>query len=281
MLKHPAIPAQEHPEMQITISKKLLVTAVILLMLTLSACAVLQGTEADASGDLVASGFLEAEEVSVMTEVGGRVVELSIDEGDEVSAGDILVRLDESLLQAQRAQAQAQLDVVMAQRSLVEAREDLPQSTILDEDLDVVDAQISLAESSITLVDTQLAKLRITAPIDGTVLTRAIHIGEIAAPGVPLITIANLGTLELVVYIPEADLGRVELGASAVVSVDSYLNETFEGEVVSIAREAEFTPRNVQTKEDRVNLVFAVTIRINNADGKLKAGMPADAVIEE
>jgi HlyD family secretion protein len=267
--------------MHTTISKKLLVTAVILLMLTLSACAVLQGTEADASGDLVASGFLEAEEVSVMTEVGGRVVELSIDEGDEVSAGDILVRLDESLLQAQRAQAQAQLDVVMAQRSLVEAREDLPQSTILDEDLDVVDAQISLAESSITLVDTQLAKLRITAPIDGTVLTRAIHIGEIAAPGVPLITIANLGTLELVVYIPEADLGRVELGASAVVSVDSYLNETFEGEVVSIAREAEFTPRNVQTKEDRVNLVFAVTIRINNADGKLKAGMPADAVIEE
>lgn len=265
--------------MQTTISKKLVVMAAILLALTLSACA---ATSLDgASGDLVASGFLEAEEVSVMTEVGGRVVELSIDEGDQVNAGDIVLRLDDTLLQAQHAQAQAQIEVINAQREATEARLDLPQSPAVDEDLNVIDAQISLAESSLALVDAQLAKLGIAAPIDGTVLTRAIHVGEIAAPGIPLITIANLGTLELVVYIPEADLGRVELGSSAEISVDSYPNETFEGEVISIAGEAEFTPRNVQTKEDRVNLVFAVTVRIDNTDDKLKPGMPADAVIKE
>jgi HlyD family secretion protein len=97
---------------------------------------------------------------------------------------------------------------------------------------------------------------------------------------VPLLSIANLAVLKLVVYIPAPQLGRVRLGAPVEISVDAYPGQTFEGTITLIAREAEFTPRNVQTEEERVNLVFAVEIKIDNEDGRLKPGMPADVVIE-
>lgn len=271
--------------MQTTIRTKTIAIMSIALVTLLAGCSVLGGENtsdaADPNGPLTASGFLEAEEIHVMSEVGGRVIDLLVDEGDTVKAGDEVMRLDDTLLQAQRASAEAQVNVGEKQLALIQAREDLPQSTVLDEDIDVVEAQIDLAKRAVDLVDAQIAKLTITAPTDGIVLSRSIHPGEIASPGAALLTLANLETLELVVYIPEAQLGRVSVGSSASISVDAFPSERFDGTVTAIGREAEFTPRNVQTQQDRVNLVFAVTIRIENSDGKLKPGMPADATIKE
>ena len=122
--------------------------------------------------------------------------------------------------------------------------------------------------------------MTLTAPIDGTVLERILHPSEVAAQGADLLTIANLDEVTLELYIPETRLGQVYLGQTVQVTVDSFPERTFTGHVRTIANQAEFTPRNVATKEERVNLVFAVRVTIPNPDGALKPGMPADAVFK-
>ncbi len=181
----------------------------------------------------------------------------------------------------QRDQVGRQIGVAEGQVALQQAQLDLVENGPRSEEIAIARSQVSLAEAQVGLIDAQLRQLTLEAPIDGTITTRTVDPGETAQPGVPLLTIANLRTLKLVVYIPETQYGRVQLGAEVDVSVDSYPGQTFPGEVVFIAGQAEFTPQNVQTEEERVNLVFAVEIRINNEDGRLRPGMPADAVIEE
>ena len=100
-----------------------------------------------------------------------------------------------------------------------------------------------------------------------------------AAPGAPLYTLADLDEVTLTVYVPEAELDQVSLGQMVEVTVDAY-KEVFNGQVSHIASEAEFTPKNVQTQEERVHMVFAVKVRLENADHQLKPGMPADAAFQ-
>jgi HlyD family secretion protein len=181
---------------------------------------------------------------------------------------------------AQARSISSQIPIYEHQLELAQAQYELLKNGPLPEEIAIVEAQVNLAKAGVTLIDAQIARLTLIAPIDGVVTTRAIHVGETATPGSSLLTISNLNELKLVVYIPEDQIGQVQLGQSVDLTVDAYPNETFSGEVNFIAREAEFTPRNVQTEEERVNLVFAVEIKIDNEEGKLKPGMPADVVIE-
>jgi HlyD family secretion protein len=181
---------------------------------------------------------------------------------------------------AQARGALAQIPVGEARVELAKAAYDVLVAPARPEEIAIAQAQVDLAEAQVALIDAQIARLALVAPIDGVVTARSIAVGETAAAGVPLLTIADTSTLKLVVYIPETQIGRVRLGAPVEIAVDAYPGRTFGGQVVAIGREAEFTPRNVQTEEERVNLVFAVEIVIGNADGRLKPGMPADATIE-
>ena len=108
-----------------------------------------------------------------------------------------------------------------------------------------------------------------------------MQVGEVAIPGAPLLTIADLDNLVLTVYVAEDQLGRVGPGQLVSVAVDAYPGRVFQGTVRYVAGEAEFTPRNIQTHEERVNMVFAVEIDLPNADHALKPGMPADATFAE
>lgn len=117
---------------------------------------------------------------------------------------------------------------------------------------------------------------RIRTPIDGVVLYRSGEPGEFAAPGAPLITVADIDHLTLTVYVPEDRYGQIRLGASYSVTVDSFPAEVFTGTVSYIADRAEFTPRNVQTTDSRKTTVFAIKLNLAPSDGKLKPGMPAD-----
>lgn len=181
------------------------------------------------------------------------------------------------IAQANAAEAsyhQAQAAVLAAQADLAAAKaEPAP------EDVNIARAQLREAETGLEIVQVQLAKQTLTAPRDALVSQKLINVGELASPGVVLLELSDLQTVDLTVYIPETQIGRVKLGQKAVVLVDAYAGETFEGWVSYIAHEAEFTPRNVQTQEERVNLVFAVKITLNNTGHRLKAGMPADAEI--
>ncbi len=135
---------------------------------------------------------------------------------------------------------------------------------------------IQQAQANLALLDAQLAKLSITAPFDGTVLGRAVEVGEVLSPAAPAFTLGQLDPLTITVYVPETEVGLLSINQQASLSVDSYPGETFEAVIIHIADQAEFTPRNVQTSEGRKTTVFAVKLQMANPDGKLKPGMPAD-----
>jgi HlyD family secretion protein len=106
-----------------------------------------------------------------------------------------------------------------------------------------------------------------------------VQVGELALPGGALFSLADLDRLSLTVYVPEDQVGRVQLGGEVVVTVDAFPDRAFPGRVTYISSEAEFTPRNVQTQEERVNMVFAVKVELPNPGHLLKPGMPADAIL--
>jgi multidrug resistance efflux pump len=177
----------------------------------------------------------------------------------------------------------AETEAEVAEAAVDEARAALGQLEAgpSTEEIAVAQAQLHQAEAALGLIDARLAQLRITSPMTGSVSSRSIHEGETASAGSTLLTLVNLDQVTLVIYIPENQIGQVRVGQPVEVTVDSFPSRTFQGEVATIAREAEFTPRNVQTQEERVNLVFAVQVTIPNPDHLLKPGMPADAVIRQ
>lgn len=137
---------------------------------------------------------------------------------------------------------------------------------------------VEQARANLALLDAQIAKLTVTAPTDGVILTRTVQPGEVLSPGSIALTLARLDELTITVYVPEDRYGQLSLGQKAKVHVDSFPNETFQAAIVSISDRAEFTPRNVQTVEGRSSTVYAVRLRLEDPQGKLKPGMPADVV---
>ena len=139
------------------------------------------------------------------------------------------------------------------------------------------EAGLAQAQAALDLVEIQLEKAVVTAPAAGVVLARNVAPGETIGPGVTVLVIGQLDEVELTVYVPENQYGRVKLGQRVAVRVDSFPEQVFEGTVVSISDQAVFTPRNVQTVEGRSSTVYGVLIRLPNPEHHLKPGMPADA----
>ncbi len=148
------------------------------------------------------------------------------------------------------------------------------------EQLATAQSQVDVAKAALQVVQSQMEKLTIYSPLDGVVISRSIEPGETVLPGAPLLTIGQLDDLTITVYISEDRYGLIDLGGTAIVTVDSFPGESFSATVVRIADQAEFTPRNVQTEEGRKTTVYAVKLSVENPDGKLKPGMPADVVFE-
>ena len=140
---------------------------------------------------------------------------------------------------------------------------------------------VDQAEANLALLDTQLGKLTVYAPMDGVILTRNVQPGEFVQPGASAITMADLNELTITVYVPEDRYGEISLGQEATVTVDSFPGQTFSAVITFIADQAEFTPRNVQTVQGRSATVYAVKLKVSDPEGKLKLGMPADVVFEQ
>ena len=143
-------------------------------------------------------------------------------------------------------------------------------------------AQVAAAEAGIQVVDAALSFATITAPFDGVVTVRHREPGETAPPGAPVLTLMNPDDRWVRIYVREDRIGRVALGQRATITSDSYPDRTYDGRVTFIASEAEFTPKNVQTPEERVKLVYAVKVQVVGDPGfELKPGMPADVRLDE
>lgn len=145
------------------------------------------------------------------------------------------------------------------------------------EELAVAEAKVRQAEAEANVLRVKVAKCTLISPINGIVVTQVSHVGELAAPAATILTVADLSDVTLEVYVPENRIGEVQLGQTVQVAVDAYPGRNFLGQVMRIADEPEFTPRNVATAEERLNTFYAVRIRLENPDGALKPGMPADA----
>lgn len=202
-----------------------------------------------------------------------------------VAQGDVAAANLEGLLNGARTEeiegVQAQVDAAVAQRDMAAANlEDLFNGA-RGEEIAAAQAGIDAAQAQLDALDVQLAKYTLIAPWDGIVLTRSSEPGETLLPGGTVLEIGRLERLELTVYLAEDRFGLVTPGQTAEVRVDAYPDRVFTGTVLRVADEAEFTPTNIQTKDDRVRLVYAVTISLDNVDLALRPGMIADATFGE
>lgn len=184
----------------------------------------------------------------------GRLYQLKSGEKSlEVVMSELNVRQAETLLiQAEAGLAQAQAGARQAE-------------TLLDQ-----------AQANLNLIKLQIEKLTVYSRVDGVVMVKTVEEGELLQPGATAMTIGLLDDLRITIYVPEEEYGRIKLGDEAEVMVDSFPDQVFTAEVIRIADQAEYTPRNVQTEEDRRTTVFAIELSVSDGEGLLKPGMPAD-----
>jgi HlyD family secretion protein len=283
-------------------------SVVVLLMLLIAGC----GRSRMANP----SGTLEATEVDLASVLSGRILQVRPQLGDRVATGDTLVVLDTDLLRLQRAQnaanrnsinaqqraaqdalTQAQRNLDLAQTTLKRTQKLLAQGSVSQQQDDeqksrvaVLMAQVSQARNQcdvlaaedakldalLALNDRQLKDGEIVAPSKGTVILRNAEPGEMASPGAVLLRLADLDTLELRVYLGEDDLAKVKIGQDLSVLPDALKGQSLSGKVTWVSSEAEFTPKNAQTRQARTQLVYAVKLSVPNPNGILHIGMPAE-----
>ena len=175
--------------------------------------------------------------------------------------------------------ARAALDAARAKVRQAEQQFTLVKKGPRSEDIAQGQARRAQAQQGLALAQTQLGYTTLTAPFTGVVLSVNVEPKEYVAPGTAVATIGNLSDVWLRAYVDETDLGRVKVGQKAILTTDTFPGKTYEGRVAFVASEAEFTPKSVQTKKERVKLVYRIKIDVPNPDLELKPGMPADAEI--
>jgi len=242
-------------------------------------------------GVLELSGTVEVTEVNLGFKTAGRVASLAVDEGRTVRAGDRLAVLDraefESIVDQNRAavkRAEAELDRASKdhERAANLAQGDVISPQQLDAAAQYYAVSLAQLEQARAALRTSVVRLNDTVLLstaNGVVLERNAEPGETVAPGQTVLTIGELDRPWIKVYVKETKLGLVQLGQKARISADTYPGSVYDGTVTFISSEAEFTPKNVQTREERVKLVFGVKVTVTNRNSELKPGMPADVRI--
>jgi HlyD family secretion protein len=271
------------------------------------------------AGFLYGNGHIEGTEVRVASEVTGRVVDSRLVEGKTVAAGDLLVRIDDADLRIQlnrslaeekdleRLRSDQEAQLVPLRHHLATAQADLAryrsltgsgvasvqrlqqaenafedaqrQLRALEGQISATDTFLDAARQRVELAQSQLAKTGIKAPIGGVILVKTIEPGEFAAPGKLVAVLVDLHSLQLKVFVPEADIGKIKLGDPARMKTSAFADRLYDARVSRVDQQAQFTPRDIHMPEERTRMVFGVTLDLANPTGELKPGMPADAWI--
>ena len=248
------------------------------------------------------SGIIEVDEAHVGPRSGGRVEKIFAWEGDHLHEGQLIVQLDASELRARRDVALAQVDAAihdadaqqaqlvflrdegqrqqeLLKRKVVSATDaERADSAAKTQEKNVAAARVRVAQARAQLadIDAQLGEMQVTAPTDCVLEVLSVKVGDVLPPNAEVATLLLTQHLWVRVYVPETWLGKIKLGDHVRVRVDSSPGKDFDGVVEQISRQAEFTPRNVQTVADRIKQVFGVKIRLPSNDDRLRAGMAAD-----
>jgi len=184
-----------------------------------------------------------------------------------------------SVTPKQREDAEARLTIATAQSSAGAEALKKVRTLARPEEIQAAEARLAQAVAAVDLLEKTISDCTIMAPAGGIVTHKAVEPGELVTPGATIVTLAELDNVYVMIYVTENELGRIRLGGAAEITIDSFSDKVFEGRITYISPQAEFTPKNVQTKQDRVKLVFGVKVEIENREGLLKPGLPADAVI--
>jgi HlyD family secretion protein len=285
--------------------RRLVVIVLVLVVLLVVVLSIIGKKEPQKGVSISGSGTIEVTEIEIGSKIASRVEKLQVNEGEEVDSGEVLIELDHKELDAQLNQTKASVDVAKTRmdqaksewenvdRNLKRIKELYQAGSATRKELDDLETKHKLAsdqrklvahqyeqsKAMVELIQAQLENTIIRSPIKGIVLEKNTNPGEVVFPGIALLTLADLSTVWLKIFVNETKLGLIKLGQKTRVKVDSYPEKTFQGKVVNISDKAEFTPKDIQTKEERVKLVFGVKISLENPEQELKPGMPADAEI--
>jgi HlyD family secretion protein len=294
--------------------------------------------------ELTLSGNIEAHESLVSFKVQGRIVDLPVEEGQQVSQGALLarlenadfqqkVRIDEANVAVHRSNLALTLagtreqEIKASQQSVFDAQADLEQKKLDNtragqlfakdeistqdrdraatalkrseagfkaaqqryneavegsrkEDIAIARANLAQANANLGLSRINADYTTLLAPVAGVITVRQAEKGEVVSPGSPVVTLADLDHIWLRAYVAETDLGRIRWGQEATITTDTYPGKQYHGRISFISSEAEFTPKSVQTNQERVTLVYRIKIDIDNPNHELKPGMPADAHVQ-
>ena len=293
--------------MQVNINTKTWIPMLLISGVIIGAVYFLIGQEEPLPEGLIqANGRIEGDHYTVASKIPGRIESLLVREGDNVEQGEIVVQIEatqilEKVKQAQEAtiatEAQLMVAIKKEQQSLIDARRIrglVKDGTVTkysseqsDLEWNVAQDQVTAARASYRQAVAALAEARcilndatILSPASGVVMMRLIDVGEVVGAGAPLLDIVDMDRLYLKVYVPEIAIGKVRLGLPAQVYIDAYPEQYFPATVRYISSRAEFTPKEVQTPDERVKLVYAVKLYLDeNPEYRLTPGLPADAII--
>ena len=318
------------------------VLALIVVAFTLPAACSRPG---ERPGALTLSGNLEVTDAQLSFKSPGRVVERLVSEGQRVTPGQLVARLDDAEQVQEVALRRAELTAAQAVLAELEAgsrpqeiaaanaavrsaeaerertrlefkrqQELLAKNAVSNREFEVAQAQLTVAEArvneataraklvqegpraetirqararteqaaaAVALAQNRLDHTRLVSPLGGIVLSHHVEPGEFVVAGTPVVTVADIAHMWVRAYLNQTDLGRLRLGQKVAVRTDTYPDKRYDGIVGFIASEAEFTPKTVQTPKERVKLVFRIKVDVANPNDELKAGMPADVIVQE
>jgi HlyD family secretion protein len=180
----------------------------------------------------------------------------------------------------QRDDAESRFTTAKAQANAAEQALRKLQNFARPEEVKAAEARLDQEVYAVRLLEKTIQDCTVHSPTDGIVTEKLVEEGELAAPGSGLFVITDLDTVKLTIYVPETDLGNIRLGEKARITIDSSPGTVYSGAVTYISPIAEFTPHDIQTKDERVKLVYAVKVEIPNPNGVFKPGMPADAALD-
>lgn len=252
----------------------------------------LLGLNGNNHGFVKISGRIEGTEYHAAAEVGGKVINLTIEEGQDVLAGQQIADIESPQISAILDKAKAtlhktELNLKLAKKEFDRASQLAQENAIEKKYYDKTESEYQVAKEEFLVAKNELQKLTadqadtvITAPISGKVVTKIVQSGEVIGIGVPLVTIINMDDLFLKAFLPTEIAGKISLNDEALIYADALPGEYFDAYVNKISAKAEFTPKNVETKSQRANMVFEIKLKIKENKGyKLKPGMPAEALI--
>jgi len=174
----------------------------------------------------------------------------------------------------------AKARLVEGEAILKQARSNLTKIDMTEKEVEAAKAKVQAAEASFKIAETQLGYMELKAPFKGIITSRNIEPGEVVSLGQEVFSLADLSSIELKIYVDETEIGKIKPGQDGDVTVDTFPEKVFKGKVSFISPEGEFTPKIIQTRKERVKLVYLVKVLIPNNNMDLKPGMPADAVLK-